>query len=329
MGTGSYVDPKAGIITFAEWFRLWESRQIWARGTKAAAAQALGSVTFADMQMKKILPSHLQDWVKAMTLPAASRAGGLAPATIKVRFQLVRSAFKAAVVDKVIHADPTDGIKLPRERRKDAAMRIPLPEQVAVALRVAPSWFRAYIGVCAFAGLRLGEAAGLRVRDIDFARNTLSVSRQVQGERRANTEVVEPKHGSERVVFIPERLTQMIADHVEQIGVWGDEGWLFSTGGHLWGRNMAGRYWRQVRDEADLRDFTIHSLRHFYASALIASGADVVTVQRSLGHAQPSITLNTYSHLWPTAEDKTRTAANDLMTAVLGNLADPLRTALN
>jgi len=40
---------------------------------------------------------------------------------------------------------------------------------------------------------------------------------------------------------------------------------------------------------------------------------DVVTVQRALGHSSATTTLNTYSHLWPTAEDRTRAAAADLM----------------
>lgn len=61
----------------------------------------------------------------------------------------------------------------------------------------------------------------------------------------------------------------------------------------------------------------LHDLRHFYASALVAAGCDVVTVQRALGHSSARITLNTYSHLWPTAEDRTRTAATDLMREVL------------
>ena len=45
---------------------------------------------------------------------------------------------------------------------------------------------------------------------------------------------------------------------------------------------------------------------------------DVVTVQRSLGHAKATTTLNTYAHLWPTAEDRTRKAAESIMSASLG-----------
>ena len=49
-----------------------------------------------------------------------------------------------------------------------------------------------------------------------------------------------------------------------------------------------------------------------------SSSDDVVTVQRALGHASATTTLCTYSHLWPTAEDKTRKAACALAEEVLG-----------
>ena len=72
---------------------------------------------------------------------------------------------------------------------------------------------------------------------------------------------------------------------------------------------------------------TLHDLRHFYASGLIAAGCDVVTVQRALGHARATTTLNTYAHLWPTADDRTRRAAGDLLAGVLPILADRVRTS--
>ncbi len=52
----------------------------------------------------------------------------------------------------------------------------------------------------------------------------------------------------------------------------------------------------------------------------------MVTVQRALGHASASITLNTYSHLWPTAEDRPRAAAPELMRLVGVVPADSVRT---
>jgi hypothetical protein len=62
---------------------------------------------------------------------------------------------------------------------------------------------------------------------------------------------------------------------------------------------------------------TFHDLRHFYASLLIRAGESVKSVQRRLGHKSAVETLDTYSHLWPDSEDRTREAVD----AVLGRPA--------
>jgi integrase len=85
------------------------------------------------------------------------------------------------------------------------------------------------------------------------------------------------------------------------------------------------RYWRSLRDKIGIEN-RLHDLRHFYASGLIAAGCDVVTVQRALGHSSASVTLDTYSHLWPDANDRTRKAAAGLVDQALGSTADALRT---
>jgi len=88
-------------------------------------------------------------------------------------------------------------------------------------------------------------------------------------------------------------------------------------------QNSAGYLWRITRDKAGA-GFRLHDLRHYYASGLIAAGCDVVTVQRAMGHGAASLTLNTYSHLRPRAEDRTRNAAAQMLTEAL--TADQLRT---
>jgi hypothetical protein len=50
-------------------------------------------------------------------------------------------------------------------------------------------------------------------------------------------------------------------------------------------------------------------------------------VQRALGHASANTTLATYSHLWPDADDRTRTAVEHLMAAALQDRADSVRTS--
>jgi integrase len=85
------------------------------------------------------------------------------------------------------------------------------------------------------------------------------------------------------------------------------------------------RWWRIVRAKVGM-PHRLHDCRHFYASGLIAAGGDVVTVQRALGHSTPSVTLDTYSHLWPDADDRTRKATAGLVDQALGATADALRT---
>lgn len=70
------------------------------------------------------------------------------------------------------------------------------------------------------------------------------------------------------------------------------------------------------------RHKTFHDLRHYYASLLIRHGESVKVVQQRLGHAHAAETLDTYSHLWPDSEDRTRLAID----SVLGAPADYVRT---
>jgi integrase len=57
--------------------------------------------------------------------------------------------------------------------------------------------------------------------------------------------------------------------------------------------------WRRVVKALGLpKVVTLHALRHTHASQLIASGMDVLTISRRLGHGSPSITLDVYSHLF-------------------------------
>jgi integrase len=61
--------------------------------------------------------------------------------------------------------------------------------------------------------------------------------------------------------------------------------------------------------------FRYHDLRHYFASLLIASDADVKTVQARLRHASAKTTLDTYGHIWPDRDESTRAAVDAVITA--------------
>lgn len=305
---GSYLDPSAGRITVDDFYRDWSSRQIWETNTRLAMDLALRSSELGPMQLANLRRSHVESWVKRMD------SKGLAAGTIKTRVNNVRSILRAAMRDQLIAANPADHVTLPRDRRREASMVLPRPEEVAAIMESAEPAFRAFVATAAFAGLRLGEIAGLQIRDIDFLRRSLEVRRQVQRSGRDAIEVRAPKYGSERVVYLADELLEVIAAHITNFRPGDDKTrWLFeASGGNPPHQNTVGHQWRLSCQRAKVTHLTLHDLRHFYASGLIADGCDVVTVQRALGHAKATTTLNTYAHLWPTAEDRTRKAAGGL-----------------
>lgn len=311
--TGMYVDPRAGRVTFATFYDEWSARQIWAPNTVLAMSLASRSVPFSHRPMRQIRRADVEVWIKSMDV------AGLAASTIKTRYVNVRSVFRAAVRDRVIGIDPTDDIRLPRRRRAEAAMVIPTPEHVGLLMVDAESQVRTFIALCAFAGLRLGEAAGVQFDDIDFVNGSLRVTRQVQRVPGGGIDVRAPKYGSERLVHLADGLIDLLDEHVTELGTVGDERWLFGHEGVPPHQNVVGYWWRKVQRTTGLTRIRFHDLRHFYASGLIAAGCDVVTVQFALGHAKTSTTLNTYAHLWPTAGDRTRSAAQSIMTASTGD----------
>jgi integrase len=327
--TGAYVDPKAGRITFDEYFADWSRRQVWETGTERGVRLAAGSVTFGDVPLASLRRSHIERWVKAMqTAPRGDgRPPGLAPGTIRTRFKSVHAVLRAAARDRIIASPPSDGITLPRVRRAEVAMMLPTAAQVRALLDAAPAKWTAFVALCAFAGLRLGEAAALQVGDVDFLRRTLAVSRQVQRGPRSSVEIRAPKFGSERTVYLADGLVEILAAHIARHCPGDGPGrYLFGFGKEEPPHNNgAWWWWRNARQAAGCGEVKLHSLRHYYASGLIAAGCDVVTVQRALGHGSATITLDTYAHLWPTAEDKTRAAAASMIAETL-DAADSVRT---
>jgi integrase len=73
-------------------------------------------------------------------------------------------------------------------------------------------------------------------------------------------------------------------------------------------RTSLWKVWQDALSAAKVEPMTFHGLRHYYASLLIRHGESVKTVQERLGHASAVETLDTYSHLWPDSDSRTREA---------------------
>jgi integrase len=251
--TGTYVDPRSGKVTFASYYKEWSSNQVWVPGTQRAMDLAANSVTFGDNAFGDLKPSHIQAWIKAM------QDKPLAASTIRTRFMNVRGVIRAAVRDRMLAHDVTDNVKLPRQRRASAAMEIPSPAEVGQLLEKADSDFAAFVALCAFGGLRLGEAAALRVSDVDFLGKEVHVRRQVQRANGKQVEIRAPKYGSERTIYAPDELITTISEHV-RVHRPGDDPdrWLFpGEGEYPLHQNSVGYLWRKARTAAAV-EYRLH-----------------------------------------------------------------------
>jgi integrase len=84
------------------------------------------------------------------------------------------------------------------------------------------------------------------------------------------------------------------------------------------GRREALRALRIAEEKAGIPNYTLHELRHTFASILIAQGELPTLVARQMGHADPSITLKVYSHLWE--EHESVSAARDRLQTAMGGV---------
>ena len=156
-------------------------------------------------------------------------------------------------------------------------------------------------------GLRQGEAFGLTVDRVDFLRRSLTVDRQIVLLRGA-PELAPPKtEASRRTIPLPGVVVDALAAYPAS------SGGLVFTNEHAEAirRTRFSDLWRPAVARARLAPGTgFHALRHFYASLLTRHGESVKTVQARLGHASATETLDTYGHLWPDSEDRTRQAVD-------------------
>jgi integrase len=323
--TGTYVDPSCGRITLASFYREWSTRQVWVRGTRLGMDRAIAQATFGDVPLTELRRSHFEQWVKSMV------DRGPVPSTIDNYYTMVRSVIGAALREQLLARDVGDRVKLPRQPKAKDTMRLPTPEAVKALRAAVPPEFEAFVSLCAFVGLRRGEASALKVSDIDFFGKQIHVVRQVQGTCAANLEIVPPKYGSVRSVDVSDELLAMMSEHIRLFCPGDDlDRWMFasriSQGARV--RRAPKLYlplhgsavdymWRNARKAAGV-DYRLHDLRHFFASGLIRAGAQAPEVKEAIGHASIETTYNTYMHLWPDSSERIREGVAAIVAWTLG-----------
>jgi integrase len=172
-------------------------------------------------------------------------------------------------------------------------------------------------------GARRAEACGLRWRDIDLDRGVVTIAVSLEQTTKGGLRLKEPKtkHSRRSVTLSPWLIGELRAHRARQLehrlalglGRPSDDSPVFALwDGGFRAPNGISQKWALLADALGFPDVTLHALRHTHVSQLIAGGADVLTVSRRIGHANPTLTLNTYGHLFRNTDQ----AAADLTEAM-------------
>lgn len=203
-----------------------------------------------------------------------------------------------------ISRSPVTGVELPEPSVRDIDAQIlegvELKALIDAAKLISEQDERLFT-VLGFTGIRIGEAFALKVRDWNGKALTV---RATLSETKDGVKLELPKSGSTRVIPVAP-MVQLALD--EQVKGKQAEDFIFANtrGGHLNVHNWRNRVFNVAVAGAglDVEGFTPHSLRHTAASMAIAAGANILIVQRMLGHKNAQITLNVYGHLYPSDLD--------------------------
>lgn len=308
---GEYVAPALGRITVGELGPGWLTRQEGVM--KPSAYHSVESAwrvhvqpRWSSTQIADISYSAVQAWITQL----ATRR----KATVVITaYSVLARILDDAVRDRRLAANPARGVKLPaRARRKN----IYLNADQLHALAMEAGRYRSLVLLLGTAGLRWGEAAALRVSDIDFLKrkivlheNAVSVGSKVH--------VGTLKSGKHRTIALPGFVVDELSRTCD--GKERDELlWPARAGGYLgppsshdsW---LSGAVDRCRKADKTFPRITAHALRHTAASLAIASGANVKVVQRMLGHASAAMTLDVYADLF---EDDLTAVADKLEESV-------------
>ncbi|WP_347956455.1 tyrosine-type recombinase/integrase [Gordonia aichiensis] len=299
-----------------QWCDLWiESYKVNRASTVRQARTHIAHIVaeFGEVQLTAIRPTMVKAWIVKL------QAREFKPSYVHALHSRLSQILGDAVLDGVLGRNPCSKRTSPPSG--DQKPYVATTEQVWALYEAIEEPLQAAVLLGAFVGLRVSEAAALRVQDVDFMRGIVLPVQQWPAEE-LKTE------GSSQPLPIPQELVVMLSESVRKYP--SSKGMVLTQGP---GTDHAApwtieRAMRDAREKvAGLPDgFSFHDLRHYLASLLIASGADVKTVQSRLRHASARTTLDTYTHLWPDADESTRSAIGAVIAERVDGTADGLRT---
>ena len=240
------------------------------------------------------------------------RGSDMADRSVRSCHAVCQMALDKAVEEKLIHAKPAVGCKLPPLKGKEMKILTQGEIQRFLIQAKAEGMYELFL-LELTTGMRRGELLALRWEDLDFATGKLRIDKQVCPVG-GKLVISEPKtRAANRTVILPPAMVEVLAECKK--GVFSDL--MFPSRikpeqpidpGYVRKRLQA------ILKRAGCKSVRFHDLRHTFATLALQNGVDVKTVSSILGHFSAGFTLDTYAHVTTTAQ---REAAKK-MDGVLG-----------
>ena len=314
--TGAYVDPGLGRTTLAAW---------WERFSKTCTTiKPSTRDRYSGLMQKQVLPYlgtrrlgsitrlDVEAWLSQLV------AEGTSPATAANAHRTLRLVLQGAVNGNIIAANPARGVKAPKAPHKE--MRFLTVDEVEAVAAAVPPRYRALILLLAWTGLRIGEAAALRMENLDLLRGHLKVT-EAYAEVRGLLILGSTKNHEMRSVTLPPFLVAELRRHVEAFPP-NVAGLVFTgkQGGAI--RHSAFRYrvWLPAVQAAGIRAPRprVHDLRHTSVALAIRAGAHPKEIQARAGHSSIVVTMDRYGHLFP-GQDKALAESLEGLRSTVGS----------
>jgi integrase len=241
----------------------------------------------------------IQKWIAQLTKtkPTRRKNDGLSALRVNQAYNVFRQVLGYAVRSRMLSANPATDIDLPRKPVSDKRY---LTHQQVADLAAQCGEHDALVLVLAYCGLRFGEVTALKCRDVHLERARIEVHSSVE---RVNGQyrIGPTKTHERRSVPIPPPIVELLR---QRIGSYSPDRLVFpGADGYLKNHEFR-KVFNPAATKAGVAGLAPHELRHTCASLAIRSRASIKTVQRLLGHATATMTLDNYGHLYPDELDQ-------------------------
>lgn len=251
----------------------------------------------------------VEQWVQTRRLtPSKKTKKPVSPKTIRNEHGLLSSLMKHAVDRGWATTNPCEKVRLPAEVEHE--LQIITTEELGRIVAALAEGYQPLVLLLAATGMRWGEATALTWRDIDVEGARIRVRQAWKHDAAAGRVLGAPKT---RNAFRSIETTPAIIAALGKRGRPEQLVFRNRNGDEVKHHTFHEYHWSRAVTAARLDPRPrVHDLRHYAASHMIASGADLFEVSRALGHKSIQTTTGVYGHLVPTRTRPTVAHAREL-----------------